>query len=135
MPNGFIPNRFALWSTLRREAADPPPYSPWSAENRSSPTALPGGCLRTHLRDADLQHGPLSSQARLLREPKTLGPDHMPSEATLGRRGVGGPRAGREQGRAPGRQAAKLHARVLSDRLRPSPRRHVGSLLPDGKRG
>lgn len=87
--------------------------SPRSAKNRSclgryskGPEALPGECRCTHLRDSDLQHGPLGFKARLFRKPKALGPDHMPSEATLSQRAVGGPRASREQMRARGCQAA-----------------------------
>lgn len=42
-----------------------------------------------NLRDADLQHVPVSSGARLIPEPKALGPGH---KAALARKGVGGPR-------------------------------------------
>ena len=112
-----------------------PPYSPKPAEKRYRAKAIPGGCLGTHLRDAHFQYGPLISQTRPLRESKALGPDHLPSEATLVRRGDGGLRAGREQGRAPGRQAAKLHARGPPGRLGPSPRRTSGRYYPTASGG
>lgn len=73
------------------------PHSP-----RSNQGALPRGCRRTHLRDADLQHGRLVSGARLLPEPKTLGPGHA---AALARTEIQGRRVRGRRSRGAGQEA------------------------------
>lgn len=126
---------------LRQEAADTPPsLSPGTLRTapvlgrQAKDATLPGERSYTHLRDADLQHGPLRSQTRILREPKALGPDPMPPEVTFAQSGLGGPREGRQERRAPGCQAARALGAL--GRLGPLPRYRValGSLKPDGKK-
>lgn len=99
-----------------------PRIAPALGRHRKRPETLPSKCSSTHLRDADLQHGPLRPRTRLLRESKALGPDHMPAEVMLAQGGLGGPREGGQQRTAPGCQFARAGPLC---RLGLLPRRHV----------